>query len=97
MKSINGLVICKPYQGTRKLESQVKSGFATVKQKTSVIGLETLVSFSFPELEVPKGSTIYVSEEILFGQYGMNKVMECSDIEGPFIIVNLSHILFIKD
>lgn len=82
MKSTNGNLILKPYEGVRKLEAKVSSGFATVKQKTNLIGLELLVDSE----DYYKGTILYFLEETLYHRPWSKKVFECSEIEGKFII-----------
>ena len=99
--SLNRFVL-KPYNGDRALKSKNEGGFAIVQQKVSVVGLELLA-----DIEVPlgntgrskffsRGSIVYVKEELLFTQPWALKVYESDAIEGKFIIVDPTHIEFVR-
>lgn len=81
------------------LRSTERNGFAFVDQKISLKGLKLLVaatisssgSFSI----IPKGSTVYIKEEVLHTQQWAQKPLECNGIEGPFLIVDMAYVEFV--
>lgn len=100
--SLNDRFIVKPYAGDRTLKAKVSNGFAMVQQKTSIVGLELLMEARLSTtnkdlLEIfPKGSMIYVKEELLFTQVWAKAIYESDAVEGNFIIVDVNNIEFIK-
>jgi len=99
--SLNNRFIVEPYKGDRALKANATSGFAIVQQKVSIVGLKTLADSLVQvgkELyeTLPKGSTVYIKEELLFTQVWAQKVFESSAIEGKFIIVDASQVEFVE-
>lgn len=70
MMSIRNKLFLEPYKGERKIEASVKSGFATVKQRSSLIGLklvvpaQVIVSGNVVET-LSAGSVAYFEESVL--------------------------------
>ena len=100
MKTLNNKVILEPYKGVRKLESQVKNGFATTKQKTNLVGLKVIVDGTVSQgqgvIEIKKGQTVYYPEEILYNQKWSKDIYTCKDIGEPFILAEAAYIVLIK-
>jgi hypothetical protein len=96
--SVNHKIICKPYKGDRKPEAVVKSGLATVKQKTAVHALEVLVDARInDQLTIKAGSFVNLHEEILFARQGTMKHLESPAIGEPFVFVEFGDVLFVSD
>lgn len=100
INSMNNRFIAEPYKGDRALKSNSASGFAIVQQKVSVVGLKVLadaVIFMGAQQGIswPKGSIIYVREELLFTAPWAQKVYEADAIEGKFIIVDATQVEFV--
>ncbi len=101
MISVNNKVILEPYKGKRKIEASVKSGFASVKQKNTIIGLKMLAEAHIVEdgtsRTIPAGCIAYISEETMFTNKIYQKQYECHYFDEKFIIVDFSIISFIKE
>lgn len=101
--SINNRLILEPYKTDRGLRANVSSGFAVVDQKIAVKGLKVLVEARIFEgagknthMIIPKGSTAYIREEYLHTQPWAQKILKSDAVEGDFIIVDLSHVEFVR-
>lgn len=99
MRSVNHMLVCEPYKGSKGLKSKISSGVAIVQQKTAVVGLKVLMDSQISKDEVVKaGDTVYIKEEILIqfkDQY--SRTLECEEVSGEFVLVNYSHVAFIKE
>jgi hypothetical protein len=100
MFSMNKLVV-EAYEGDRSLRSNNATGFAMIDQRSAIKGLKTLadawlaVGSSHTEL-VPKGSMVYIREELFFQPGWAQKIYTSDDIEGRFIIVDPVNVEFIN-
>lgn len=90
MISVNNKLMLTPYAGARKIESVVTSGFATIKQKNTLVGLKLLadgrISIGKDMLEVKKGQTVYFSEEILHANEWSKKTYHFDGSTESFIL-----------
>lgn len=96
--SINKLIV-EVYK-KEALKSTEKNGFAFVSQKLSLKGLRVLIPAHLnvgtaEGMYVRSGSTVYIKEEVLHTHPWAQKALECSFIESPFIIVDMSYVEFI--
>lgn len=97
MKSVNGRILCEPYTGSKALQSQVSSGFATVKQKSGLIGLKVIADAKLSDgTEVKAGQTAYFSEEMLSITQWPFHHMNCKDIPTPFVIAPCEQVVCVK-
>lgn len=101
MRSYNNNLILKPYTGARKVEANTNSGFATIKQKTTLIGLEALadcvvVGHGGIQMQVETGQTVYFPEEILYASDWSKKKYTSDAIEGEFIIAPGNYVVLVK-
>lgn len=70
-QSVNNKLILEPYKGQRKIEATVKSGFATVKQRSTLIGLKLLSDANVVPngsgkiLTIKAGSIVFFEESVL--------------------------------
>lgn len=70
MMTVNNKILCEAYAGGKTLKAEVSSGFATVQQKNNMVALKTLADATVRNgnelLKIPKGSTLFFSEETLY-------------------------------
>lgn len=99
---IGGLnkLLVEPYKGSGKPEAEVKSGFATVKQRSSLVGLklmaDAIVSQGSCTAEIKKGAVIYFKETDLSTMPWTKTRMTCDAIEGEFLIADYTSVVAIK-
>lgn len=98
--SYNNRFIVEPYAGDRTIKTTSGSGFAMIQQKVSLKGLKLLVDVvlidkpsitqygSLAPQDIPKGSIIYIKEELLYTQQWAKQILESDAVEGKFIIVD---------
>lgn len=67
--SINNRLFLEPYSGTKKIEVEVKKGFASAKAKHTLIGLKLLkqANVQVGQLihNIPANTVVYFNETIL--------------------------------
>jgi hypothetical protein len=98
MISVNNKLMLEPYTGSKKIESTVKSGFATIKQKSTLVGLKLVADGKIPLgreafLEVKKGQTVYYSEEILHASDWSTKTYNLQGSTDQFILGEALHVV----
>lgn len=94
--SVNNRLIVEVYK-KEALRSKVENGFATIGQKLALKGLKVLIDAKLDDgMLVPKGSTVYIKEEILHTQQWAQKAFESSYFPEPFLIVDRTYIEFIE-
>jgi len=100
MKTLNNKLIIEPYEGIRKVEAKVTSGFATIKQRTNLIGLKVLLDGTITQgqnvIEVKEGQIVYYQENTLYSQAWAKEVYTCDDIKKPFILAEAAYVILIK-
>lgn len=90
-KSIHNRVFLEPYKGSKKIESTVKSGFATVKQRSNLIGLkvlvdaEVIVAGSLQKLSA--GSVLYFEETTLATEAWARHTYKAEGLHGEEFIM----------
>lgn len=95
---MNLKIMTEPYKGERKIESQVKSGFASVKQKTTIITLKVLADAYIDEGRTVKaGSRVHIKEEILYAKFTTQTPFESSSVGFPFIFVDFNDVMFVTE
>lgn len=96
-------IITEPYKGTKKIESRVSSGFASIKQKSTLVGLKVLSDGRFTlgslSLDVKKGQIAYFKEDVLCSQDWPTKVFTCQSeqLKEGFILAEPSHLVMLSD
>jgi len=99
-QSMNNKLLLEPYQGENKIKANINSGFATVKQKDTLIGLVLLVDANLQRGNsvylIPKGSKIYFQEEILHAHSWSKKTYESEALGQRFIIADANFAVFIE-
>lgn len=100
MISVNNKLMLTPYTGVNKIEASVKSGFATIKQKSSLIGLtlvaDGMVSTGKEMKLVAKGQVVYFSEEVLHASDWAKKTFKIDGSEDSFILAEASYVVAVK-
>jgi hypothetical protein len=92
-RSFNNRFILAPYEEERTLRAKENSGFAMLAQKTNIVPLKVLADTKLTDgTFVPKGSTAYVKEQLLFTQTWAKQVLESDAVGGKFIIVDLQFV-----
>jgi len=98
VKTLNSRIICEPYKGERKIESQVKSGFSTIKQKNTIVALRVLADADINQfIKIKANSKVHISEEILYSKLSTQKPMESPVISGPFVMIDFGDVMFIEE
>ena len=96
--SLNNAILLEPYTGKRKIEATVNKGLATVKQKGTVVGLKVLADAKVSDTyTIKKGSVAFINEDYLYNNQGILKPMEAEGIEGSFVVLSVTSILFVKE
>ncbi len=100
MRTFNNKLMLKPYVYTGEIRANVSSGFATVEQKSKMIGLEVLVeafvTIGQQNIFIPQGSIAYISEETLHTNGWSKKTYTCDSIDNKFILVDFCYINMIE-
>lgn len=97
MISVNNKILLQPYEGSNKIEANVSSGFATIKQKSSLIGLKLLVDAEIDGKLIKKNSTVLIEEVVLSTSPWAKKTYECSEIKERFIIADKAFVIAVKE
>lgn len=100
MISVNNKLILEPYKGKAKIETQVTSGFASIKQKSTLVGLKLLadgkVSIGKETMDVKKGQVVFFPEEILHASDWSKKSFNLEGSEEKFIIADSNHVVAVQ-
>ena len=97
----NNKLILEPYEGSGKVVANTHSGFSTIKQKSTLVGLKCLMSTQIVlndalSFAIEKGQTVYFQEEVLHSSDWSKRTYDCEAIEGKFIIAEEVHAVFVK-
>jgi len=97
--TINGHLMLEPYTGVRKLEAEVKKGFATVKAKSTLVGLKVLenaeILVAGQKYVINKNSVVYFSEETLATKEVYKTKYNLEGSKDEFVIGNYNDIILI--
>jgi hypothetical protein len=97
MITVNNKILCEAYGGGKGLKAEVKSGFATVQQKNNLVSLVTLaaavVKNGDKTLEIPAGSKLYFSEEILYLHQQYHTVLKNELFQQPTVLADFGHVV----
>lgn len=101
MKTYNNRLMLEPYVGSNKIEAVgVKTGFATVKQKSSLIGLKVmadgLISIGNHTQEIKAGQVVFYEEEVLYTNGWPKKTYTCTGLKDKFVLAPVNQIVMIK-
>lgn len=95
--SYNNKLICETYKADRTLRKVVSSGFATVEQKSQVIGLSVLVDAKLANGDtVRAGSKAWIKEKLLRDGQAFKESYECDTLAEKFLVVDLASVEFIS-
>lgn len=102
MISVNNKLILEPYKGTKKIEANTSSGFATIKQKSTLIGLKLIEDAEVTDIhgknvKIKKNSIVFFEEEVLYSSPWAKKTYNCDNIETKFIIADYSQVITIME
>lgn len=93
-----GKLIVESFKERAGPQAVTKHGFATVKQRSSLIPLKVLLDSRVNEFTViPAGSLVHVKEKELSTLPWGTTVYESNAIGQPFIILTINDIEFITD
>ena len=99
MISLNNKLLLKPYKGEKKVKANISGGFASIAQKSTLIGLELVADFQYvtpTHIErIEKGSTVYFQEELLYASNWSKTEFDCESIEERFIIADIGSVICI--
>lgn len=87
----NNNILVEPYKSDRALKPKTTSGFATVAQKSNLVGLRVIVGNSMAK----KDWTAYFKEEDLHTMAWAKTVFNCADVGQPFIIADQRYIVML--
>ena len=101
MISINGKLLLEPYVSSGAIKAEIKSGFATVKQKSTLIGLKALhpskwIDKNGHARSVNRGDTVFLKEEDLHTQAFAKTVFNLDSDQEKFIIVDANSAISIS-
>lgn len=94
-------LLLTPYTGERKIEAEVKSGFASVKQRSTLIALtlvaDAIVSYGRENISLKKGDKVLFEEKMLATNKWSKHTYNSPDIsEKDFIIADFPQAVAIK-
>jgi hypothetical protein len=98
--AINGRVIVETYKEDRALKSKVQNGFATIEQKSQLVGLKALADGLLTAAQgesqyVAKGDVVYIREALLRDAAWAKVSFTADLIEGNFMIVESQYVEFV--
>jgi hypothetical protein len=103
MKSVNNKLLLEPYVSDGAIKTSVNKGFATVKQKSSLIPLKALAEGYIYHKngdvlqEVKVGDLVYFKEEDLHTQSWAKTTFSTEGSSDKFIIADSSLVVMVKD
>ncbi len=79
------------------LKAKISGGIATPGQRDGVKGLRVLMEAHLADgTRIPKGSTVYIREEVLHTHQWASKPLSCDTIPEKFLLVDLQFIEFYR-
>lgn len=101
MISANNKLIVEPYKGSGKIEARPgNTGYATIKQKSTIIGLKLLADGKIPVgntmMDVKKGQKVYFLEEILYAMDWSKKPYNLAGSEEMFMLAESSYVVAVE-
>ena len=93
----NNKLILEPYKHEGKIKANTTSGFASIVQKSKLVGLKLIVNANITRgvdsVMLSAGTVIYFEEEILHTQAWSQKTYESDIYELKFIIAPASYMV----
>ncbi len=101
MISANNKLIVEPYKGSGKIEGKVSTGYGTIQQKTTLVGLKLMADGKVPVgkegvLEVKKGQKVFFLEEILHAMDWSKKQYNLAGSEEKFMLAESSYVVAVE-
>lgn len=102
MTTTNGKILVEPYVSDGAIQSSIKGGFATVKQKSTLVGLKAVTNGTIYYRNsdaaeyVERGDVVYFKEEDLHNGPWAKTVFDCEDIKDKFIVAESSMVVMVK-
>lgn len=103
MKSANSKLLLEPYKSDGAIKTQINKGFATTKQKSTLVGLRAIVEGTIYNRDgsvmttVSPGDFVFFKEEDLHTQSWSKTVFNCEAVEEPFIIAESTAAIMVKN
>lgn len=101
LTSVNNRLILEPYKNVPGIRTEIRGGLAVVSQKITLVPLKVLVSGCIGSGEdrryVSAGAKAFFKEEFLKVNEAAKTIFVASDIEGDFIVLDASHVIFINE
>jgi len=102
MISANSKLLLEPYKGDGAVKATVNKGFATTKQKSTLVGLKAVIKGAvysrtgdvIAVLNI--GDLAFFKEEDLHTQAWAKTIFNCEAVEVPFIIAESSSVVMVK-
>lgn len=97
--SYNDKLVLTPYKQGQGLTAEVKSGFASVKQRQTIVELHLLVDAHLNSgVVIPAGSSVFFDEEILVSPTSSAKFpKKAAFTEQEFIVMDFKQALAVSD
>lgn len=99
MISYNKLIL-EPYKGTKKIKTTINSGFASIQQRTTMVGLKILkdaiVVVGSETINIKKGGIAYICEELLATQLFGKKTYNIEKSNEEFIVVDFHYVTMVE-
>ena len=100
MISVNSKLVLEPYKGSGKIEAKITSGYATIKQKNTLVGLKLLadgkIAIGKDMVDVKKGQVVFFPEELLHASDWAKKQFNLDGSEEKFILGEASYAVAVK-
>lgn len=103
MKSINNKLLLEPYVSDGAIKASVNKGFATVKQKSTLVPLRVIATGYLYHRngdvlqQVNPGDLVFFKEEDLHTQSWAKTTFDAEGIKEKFIIADSSLAIMVKD
>lgn len=95
--SYSNKLICETYKADRDLRKVVSNGFATVEQKSKIVGLTVLIDAKLLNGDIIRaGSKVFVKEATLRTSPALKESYECETMDQRFVVVDLALVEFIS-
>lgn len=101
--SVNGKVLLEPYVSSGGVKSTGEStGFARVKQKSSLIGLKALASSvirdraGVEDISVDPGDMVYFKEEDLHSHAWAKTLFDSDALDKKFIVAEAAFVVMVR-
>lgn len=103
MRSINSKLLLEPYESDGSIQTTISNGFATVKQKSTLVPLKAVADGYLYHRDgsvlknVSKGDLVYFKEEDLHSQSWAKTLFTAQGSGVQFIIAESSLVIMVQD